>query len=116
MKLLNIQNSALMIFISALFFLLAMGCASNKPSVKPEAELKEGKYVGVVTNEFVLKGCSWLIKYNDGTDYKYLIPVQLEEQFKKNGLEIELSFHLSRISQGKCQIGQPAVLESIEKR
>ncbi|MDB4678244.1 hypothetical protein OAE93_00785 [bacterium] len=116
MKFLNIQNSALMVSVSALSFLMITGCVSNKSSIQPETKLEEGKYVGIVTNEFVQRGCSWIITYNDGSEDKYLIPVQLEEEYKNNGQKIEFSFHLSRINQGDCQLGKPAVLESIEVR
>lgn len=46
MKFFNIQNSALMVFVSALSFLLVTGCATNKSSIKPEAKLEDGKYMG----------------------------------------------------------------------
>lgn len=116
MKFIQTQKSALVVYISALSFLLMLGCASNKASVQPEVKLQEGKYLGTVTNQFSQKGCNWLVKYNDGGEHKYLIPVQLEGRYKKNGLKIEFGFYLSRIKQGNCQMGQPAVLENIEPR
>ena len=116
MKFLNVQNSALMVSVSALFFLLVIGCASNKTSIKLKPESEVENYAGVITNEFGQQGCSWLIKYTDGSEDKYLIPVQLEEEYKKNGQKIEFSFHLSRINQGDCQFGQTAVLEGIKIR
>lgn len=113
MKLLNLNFSALMGTISALCFLLLLGCTASKPTTNIEPELEEGKYIGLVTNQFEQDGCEWLIQFNDGAEDKYLIPVYLEEDFKKNGLKVVFSFHYSRISQDNCQMGQPAVLEEI---
>jgi hypothetical protein len=112
MKLVKVKISALVVFASALLVLFVSSCATNKPSVSQESELDKGKTLGVVTNEFEKDGCLWLIKL-EGQNDTYLIPVQLEDKFKKNGLKVEFAFHYSRISQGACQIGQPAVLEDI---
>lgn len=92
------------------------GCVFNKPSVSLEGENEEAEFDGVVTNEFLKDGCPWLIKYQEGTEDRYLIPVQLDNDLKKNGLKVKFRFHLSRIAQGDCQIGQPAVIEDIEPK
>ena len=113
MRFFNLSFSALMVIVSALCFLLQLGCTASKPTTKLKPELEEGEYIGTVTNQFEQQGCEWLIQFNDGVEDKYLIPVQLEEEFKKNGLKVVFSFHYSRISQGDCQMGQPAVLEEI---
>ena len=108
--------SALMVIVSALCFLLLLGCKARKPTTKLEPELEKGKYIGTVTNQFEQQGCEWLIQFNDGVEDKYLIPIQLEHDFKKNGMKVVFSFHYSRISQGNCQMGQPAVLEEIKQK
>lgn len=89
------------------------GCVFNKPSVSLEGENEEAEFDGVVTNKFQKEGCDWLIKYEEGAEDKFLIPVALDDEFKKDGLKVEFRFHLSRISQGDCQMGQPAVIEHI---
>ena len=116
MRFFNLSFSALMVIVSALFFLLLLGCTASKPTTKLQPELEEGKYIGLVTNQFEQQGCEWLIQFNDGVEDKYLIPIQLEQDFKKNGLKVVFSFHYSRISQGNCQMGQPAVLEEIKQK
>lgn len=112
----RMYSSALVILIGALFISSHYGCVMKKPSVKLDNESEEDEYVGIITNEFEKDGCPWLIVYNDGVEDKYLIPVQLDDAFKKNGLKVEFEFHYSRIAQGDCQMGQPAVLEEIEVR
>jgi hypothetical protein len=57
-----------------------------------------------------------LVKYEYLGQDKYLVPVQLLDQFKKSNSEIEFSFRLSRISQAECKMGQPALLEGVELR
>ena len=106
--------SALMIFMGALLISAQLGCMMRKPSIKLDNESEEDEYVGIITNEFEKDGCPWLIVYNDGVEDKYLIPVQLDDAYKKNGLEVRFAFHYSRIMQQDCQMGQPVVLEDIE--
>lgn len=115
MRFFNLSFSALMVIVSALCLLLLLGCRVSKPTTKLKPELEEGEYIGTVTNQFEQQGCEWLIQFNDGVEDKYLIPIQLEQDFKKNGLKVVFSFHYSRISQGNCQMGQPAVLEDIKQ-
>ncbi|MCF8277795.1 MAG: hypothetical protein K9J17_13760 [Flavobacteriales bacterium] len=107
-------NSALALVASALFLFALVGCVPTKPSVSLSGESDEEGYFGEVTTKFAKDGCPILIQYKEGTELKYLIPVQLDEQFKKNGLKVNFTFHYSRIAQGECQIGQPAVLEEIK--
>ncbi|MCB9205652.1 MAG: hypothetical protein H6603_11790 [Flavobacteriales bacterium] len=116
MKFLSLNSSALVVSISALFFLVAVGCASRIPSVSSEVGLEQDEYAGSITNEFETDGCPWLIQYNDGHEDRYLIPVQLDQEFKKNGLKVQFRFHYSRILQADCQMGQPAVLEQIKAK
>ena len=114
MTVLSTKRSALLFFMGALFLFGLPACAPTKPSVQADAKSEQTKLQGVVTNEFAKDGCPWLVTYQDGTEEKYLIPVQLEERFKKNGLKLAFTFHYSRIMQADCQMGQPAVLEEIE--
>ncbi len=116
MRLMNDLRSVLVIFISTLFLFPMGGCVSTKTSGTPKVELEEGRYIGVVTSEYAKDGCAWLIRFRDGEEEKFLIPVQLSEECKKHGQEIEFGYHLSRISQGECQLGQPALLEQPELR
>jgi len=116
MRLTNDLRSVLVIFISTLFLFPMGGCVSTKTSETPKVELEEGRYIGVVTSEYAKDGCAWLIRFHEGEEEKLLIPVQFPEEFKKDGQQIEFSYHLSRISQGECQQGQPAVLEEPKLR
>lgn len=108
--------SAFAAIASALFVFMLMACAPTKTSIslEKEREREEANYSGEVTTDFAKDGCPVLIQYKDSEELKYLIPVQLDEQFKKHGLKISFSFHYSRIMQGECQMGQPAVLEDIK--
>ena len=112
----NRKYSAPLFSIGALFFLSLEACVCHKPPMLPTDSSDDSFTHGVVTNEFEKDGCAWLIQFNDGVEGKYLIPVQLEDEFKKNGLKIAFTFHYSRISQGVCQMGQPVVLEEIKQK
>ncbi|MCF8464617.1 MAG: hypothetical protein K9G41_07245 [Flavobacteriales bacterium] len=112
----HLCSSAFILGIGALFLFLLAACNSTKPVPTLEAVLAEGRYLGHITTEFAAEGCPFILKYMDGGEEKYLIPVQLEEQYQLNGLQLEFGFHFSRIMQGDCQKGQPAVLEMVEVR
>ncbi|MCF8460337.1 MAG: hypothetical protein K9G46_06410 [Flavobacteriales bacterium] len=112
----NSRSSAFIFGIGALFLFVLAACNTNKPVSVSEAVLLEGRYLGYITTEFAADGCPFILTYTDGSEEKYLIPVQLEEQYQRNGLQLEFGFHYSRIMQGDCQKGQPAVLEAVEVR
>ncbi len=109
-------SSAFILGIGALFLFVLAACNSTKPVPTSEAVLLEGRYLGHITTEFAADGCPFILTYTDGSEEKYLIPVQLEEQYQRNGLQLEFGFHYSRIKQGDCQKGQPAVLEAVVVR
>ncbi len=109
-------SSAFILGIGALFLFALTLCNSTKPVPTSEAVLAEGRYLGHITTAFADEGCPFILTYTDGSEEKYLIPVQLEEQYQQNGLQMEFGFHYSRIMQDDCQKGQPAVLEAVEVR
>ncbi len=109
MRFLNLRSSALMVSMSALFVLLEIGCVSKKVPATG-SPTNEPYTNGVVTNAFQAEACPWLIRLEDGS---HLIPVELADRFKEDGLQVQFTFHYSRVNQGACQEGRPAVIETI---
>jgi hypothetical protein len=107
------NSQVIFIFVIAPFAL--SGCTVTKNDNKFKLEL-DVRHVGIITSEYANDGCPWLVKYEYLGQDKYLVPVQLLDQFKKSNSEIEFSFRLSRISQAECKMGQPALLEGVELR
>lgn len=107
-------GSAFTLALAALLFFDLVSCVSPKSNVTVQQQVDEGFFVGHITSELSKEGCPYLLQYKEGKEDKFLIPVQLEDKFKQNGLKVKFKFHYSRIKQGECQMGQPAVLEFIE--
>lgn len=96
---------------------LVLACGSKKPSVDNAAaveqmEANNGFSTGRVTNAFAGDGCPWLI-HVDHADNLYLIPIAMDEKYKKDGLRITFKYRPSKASSGECRKGSPAVIEEV---
>jgi hypothetical protein len=69
--------------------------------------------LAVVTTEFSDEGCPFLLEIEENGKKVLLMPIELDEEFKKDGLRVSIEFHFSRIMQSECQKGRPIVLDSI---
>lgn len=101
----------------ALMACMAMACGASKTSVdSPEAtqlqEAGQGFSTGVVTTDHVAEGCAVLVQV-DGVKNVFLIPIGMEDRFKRDGLKLRFKYRPSRASIGECRKGQAAILEEI---
>ena len=48
------------------------------------------------------------------TTEEFLLPNNLEEQYKQDGLKVWLKYRPIRPAQGNCTIGNPATIEEIK--
>lgn len=97
--------------------LCAIACGTKKHTVDStkavqQQEAGAGYSTGRITTNFAGDGCAILIKL-DGVGNTYLLPIALEEKFKKNGLQLRFKYRPSKASSGDCLKGQPAILEEI---
>lgn len=90
-------------FVSGLFFVwMLIGCSltkektTNSTSVKLEKvdEVQASFVTGKVRNRNG-EGCLY-IQVQDGTTEKKYYPINLSDEYKKDGLKIHFLFHLSR--------------------
>ena len=71
---------------------------------------------GVITNDYREQGCAFLFEFTDPDGSKRLVrPLQLDEEFKKDGLKVRIDFRMSRASNDGCDLAHPVIVESIEK-
>lgn len=104
------------ILSSFIAVVLLTACGGNKDMVNSDKaveqqEANDGYTIGRVTTQFIGDGCPLLIKL-EGTGI-YIIPVALDEKFKRNDLRLKFKYRPSKASSGECQKGNPAVLEEV---
>lgn len=107
-----------------LFFVLSFGllisCASSRNHALEEGNLSRPDFKlgfeGVITNDYRDQGCAFLFEFEDDQGVKQIVrPMELTEEFKVDGLKVQLSFRMSRAMNGLCDLAHPVIVESIEK-
>jgi hypothetical protein len=98
-----------------------MGCSSKKATTETAETIaertrtaqiiKEG-YIQAVVEDKTKSGCGFVIK-NINTN-EFLLPNNLEEQYKQEGLKVWLKYRPIRPAQGSCTIGNPTTIEEIK--
>ncbi len=98
-----------------------MGCSAKKETTdvadtNAEKErtaqiIKEG-YIKAVIEDKTKSGCGFVIK--NTTSEEFLLPNNLEDQYKQDGLKVWLKYRPIRPLQGSCSIGNPATIEEIK--
>ena len=101
--------------------LIVMSCSAKKvttEAVDTNAELertsqiiKEG-YIQAVIEDKTKSGCGFVIK--NITTEEFLLPNNLEDQYKQDGLKVWLKCRPIRPAQGSCTIGNPTTIEEIK--
>ena len=87
------------LLVSALAF---TACAETKPipentdDVAPQADIMPIRNTGTVTMAFKDEGCDVLIQMTSKSDFEYLTPVELDSNFRKEGLNLRFNFVPSR--------------------
>jgi hypothetical protein len=99
----------------ATIILLGAGCGAKKQSAEAAVEQQEanaGFSTGTVSLDMMGDGCPLVITL-DGVDKVFLVPIGLDDLYKKNGLKLRFKYRPSRASIGECRKGQAAILEEI---
>ena len=100
------------------FGVLLFGASSCEDQAKNDSSHEistiENGFNAIVTTRFADDGCEVLLEIEENGEKVLLLPIQLDDQYKVNGLEVIISFHSSRVMQSNCQIGRPIVIEKIQ--
>jgi len=94
--------------------LISSQCISTKKSIPNQQKLimtEKGYTKAVIVDKTGLDGCSFLIQASDSVIYE---PINMEEKFKKDGLQVYLKFKRSRMAT-TCMNGQPIIISEIIK-
>ena len=99
-------------FAAMLF--VASSCEDQvKTETKDEISDLESETRAIVTTKFLEDGCEILLEIQENGEKAMLLPVDLEDEYKVDGIELLITFHFSRIMQSECQIGRPIVIENV---
>jgi hypothetical protein len=111
------MTAAMKVLLGLLLSSQLLACIHSKPAAEPQPESKTVNQMdgisGVVHEQPSPQGLYWQLRYEDAEGPHLLIPIDLPEEFQKDGLKVVFKFHLSRIQQLPDQAGQPCVLEDI---
>ena len=103
--------------VLAALIVLSVACGAKKQSVDSTAAVEQqeanaGFSTGTVTTAMVSDGCPLLVTL-DGVNKVFLIPIGLDERYRRNGLKLRFKYRPSKASIGECRKGQAAILEEI---
>ena len=73
--------------------------------------MKEG-YIQAVVEDKTKSVCGFVIK--NITTEEFLLPNNLEDEHKQDGLKVWLKYRPIRSAQGSCTIGNPITIEEIK--
>mgnify|MGYP007025885576 CR=1 FL=1 len=90
-------------------------CTETANSSAPDEARTDMKGISAMVNtQFQDDGCEVLLEIEENGHKILLMPIQIEDEYKIHGAELEIVFHSSKIMQSKCQLGRPIVLDSIK--
>ena len=84
---------------------------TNAEKERAEEIIKDG-YIQAAIEDKTTSGCGFVIK--NITTEEYLLPNNLEDKYKQDGLKVWLKYRSIRPAQGSCTIGNPATIEEIK--
>ena len=105
-----------------LVFILAGSCqpkvvpanSTGQESVKTAANfVEQGFKKGTIVDKTGLDGCGFMIKLEND---KILEPSELDDQFKKEGIQVWVKYSIPKSLNSICMAGQLVKLTAIEKR
>jgi hypothetical protein len=70
---------------------------------------------GVISTAHAGDGCDYLFICKIDGKKLMLRPIKLEKKYQENGLKVKVKFRASRVAQGSCTLGQPIIIDDIEK-
>lgn len=91
-------------------------CSLMKEKTINTAEVKDVVNNAFVSGEIMMNdGCSVVIRVEEEGAIKKYYPINLSEEFKKEGTKIHFLFHLSRAMQPEgCKVNAVIVVDEIE--
>ncbi|MFK7786379.1 MAG: hypothetical protein AB8B56_14765 [Crocinitomicaceae bacterium] len=105
----------LFILLITLAVLSSSSCEDTMQTNTSKEETQEASGTpAIVTTKFADEGCAVLLEMEEEGQKVLLMPIELEEKFKKDGLKVSIEFTFSRIMQSECQKGRPIVIQSIK--
>jgi len=113
--------SKILPIIVSVLIILAIGCNAKKVSTmdnemtnKESKMVEDGYKMGTIQLSDEESSCPVTIKLAD-PNYSYLLdPINIDDEFKKNGLEVWLKFNPLRM-QNRCENAHPVELSEIKK-
>lgn len=110
----NILKSIL--FIAFTGVLLSSACkeASGHSTDNPVV-LGEDYELAVIKDMAGDDGCGFLVSIAKVNQEQLFVPVELDDEFKVDGLRVRVKYHTSRIKQEGCLQAQPIVIDDIVK-
>lgn len=100
--------------MSALF-LSSSSCEEIVESNTSKEEVtEEAGTQAMVTTDYVDEGCSVLLEIEEGGEKVLLMPIELEDKYRKHGTKVLIEYRLSRIMQSDCQKGRPIIIDKIK--
>ena len=91
---------------------------SNGKSVEESPNMDAAPAItayGVIVDKSAEDGCGFMIKVQMDEIEKILDPGSLPDEYKKDGIEVAVTFTFSRM-QSKCPGTQPVIIEEIKKK
>jgi hypothetical protein len=99
--------------LTLLLALALAGCGNTKPATTEAPVEPVIMHSGTVTMKGERDGCPLLVMLDPASSKQMLIPIGLDDKYRKEGLQLKFSYRLSRASSGECGKGTPAILEDI---
>ncbi|NVK65768.1 MAG: hypothetical protein HWE22_14335 [Flavobacteriales bacterium] len=94
--------------------LVVLGCAHpDSYSDSNDMHHKDG-VIATVTTAYQSEGCDVLLEVEVEGEIQLLLPIELEEKFKKQGTKLKITFHPSRIMHSDCHKGIPIAIDNIK--
>jgi len=112
------MSSPLKVLLSLLITTQLCACAHSKsqPERQTQPAAQTDGIVGTVVQAPSPEGAYWQLRYEDAEGQHILIPVELADEFKVDGLTVVFKYHLSRMQQRPDQAGQPCVVEEMRRK
>ena len=89
-------------------------CSSSNKTVKTNQQWVEEGYISVTIKDFSsLDGCTFLLVSEEDTKY---LPVNLAQEFQKDGLSVWVKYHTLKSSMNICMQGIAISIDNIQLR
>lgn len=102
--------------VYSLIVLIFTSCATNNRvgSTDQLDDIPADAVLGTVTTQYADKGCNLLIQLKE--DSSFLRPIELDQNYQVDGMEIWIKYHVSRASNAGCDIAIPIVIDTIGQK